>query len=277
MTLITGGNGQLGAALAALIPDAMLPGSDALDLTRPDQVAAEIARLHPTAIINCGAYTAVDAAEDDEPTAAIVNGTSVGVLAAAAIRLDVPFITFSSDYVFDGAASTPYVESSPPNPVNAYGRSKLLGERMAMRVNPKALIVRSSWLFSATHPNFVTTIVDLAAVHPVDVVNDQIGCPTFAPDLAAATLRAMDLGASGLLHLTNEGVTTWFDLARASCIVAGVDPERVRPITSAQYRARARRPRYSVLGSERRRLLGVDDLRPWRQALPHALGVSQPD
>ena len=274
MILLTGANGQLGTAFRALLPEVITPDRAVLDLSRPGDLETAVSRLEPRAIVNCAAYTAVDTAETDEETAQTVNGTSVGVLAEQAARLGIPFVTFSTDYVFDGTASSPYLESSAPHPINAYGRSKLLGEQAALAANPDALVVRSSWLFSATHRNFVSTILGRAATSDVDVVADQIGCPTYAPDLAAATLRAMENGVSGLLHLTNVGEASWFDLARAACELSGVDPERVRPITTEQYPTRARRPRYSPLGSERRRPLGLADLRPWREALGDALHAS---
>ena len=271
MILITGGSGQLGSAFRSLLPDAITPARDRLDLTRPVELEAAIDRLQPTTIINCAGYTAVDRAETDEHTASLVNGTSVGVLAEAAQRSSIPFVTFSTDYVFDGTATTPYLESATPNPVNAYGRSKLLGERVALAANPDALVVRTSWLFSATHRNFVFTILKLAAIHPVDVVADQTGCPTYAPDLAAATLQALDHGASGLLHLTNAGPTSWFEFARTATTEAGLDPESIRPVTTEQHPRPARRPRCSSLGSARLLELGLAALRPWPEALRVAL------
>ena len=274
MILLTGGSGQLGAAFRSLLPEANAPDRAALDLARPGDLEAVVDRLQPTAIVNCAAYTAVDAAEADEQTAEKVNGTSVGVLARQAARLGIPFVTFSTDYVFDGSAASPYVESSVPHPINAYGRSKLLGEQAALAAHAGALVVRTSWLFSATHRNFVSTILGLAATRHVDVVADQIGCPTYAPDLAATTLQAMERGVSGLLHITNSGTASWFNLARTACELAGVDPERVRPITTEQHPTKARRPRYTPLGSERRSLLGLHDLRPWQEALRDALAAS---
>jgi len=272
MILVTGATGQLGTAVRALVPNALTPGRDTLDLADPAGLPAVIARLEPTAIINCAAYTAVDAAEDDEATATSINGAAVAVLAAAAATRRIPFVTFSTDYVFDGTNASPYLESSPTNPINAYGRSKLAGERAALAAYPAALVIRTSWVYSGTHRNFVTAIVARAATKPVNVVADQTGCPTFAPDLAAAALQAMRLGGSGLLHLTNDGATTWFELARASCAAAGIDPERVQPIRTEDYPTRAQRPRYSVLGSERHAAIGVEPLRSWRDTLAEAVG-----
>jgi dTDP-4-dehydrorhamnose reductase len=189
------------------------------------------------------------------------------VLATYAAAAGIPLITFSTDYVFDGRADSPYVESSPTAPVNAYGRSKEQGERAALAAHPGALVVRSSWVISATHRNFVTTILERAATGPVNVVSDQLGCPTHAPDLAVATMAALERGATGILHLTNRGKASWYQLARAACALAGIDPDRVRPITTEEYPTQAARPHYSVLGSERLENLGLTPLRPWEEAL----------
>jgi dTDP-4-dehydrorhamnose reductase len=273
MILVTGGTGQVGTALLALEPRCAAPGRSELDLAQPETLPPAVAALSPEAIINCAAYTAVDAAEDDEETATIVNGRAVGVLAELAAERGIPFVTFSTDYVFDGTATTPYVESSPPNPINAYGRSKLAGERAALGANPDALVIRSSWVFSATHRNFVTTVLERAAAGVIEVVDDQWGTPTSAGDLAAAALQAMGSGASGILHITNQGVTTWFEFARTACELAGIDSAQVRATTTASYPTPARRPRYSVLGTERADALGFAPLRPWQDALAATLAL----
>jgi dTDP-4-dehydrorhamnose reductase len=267
--LVTGGSGQLGSAFRRLLPDAMFPSRRRLDLTRPDTIAEAVAALTPTSIINCAAYTAVDEAEDDEETAFAVNAVSVGVLARLAAERSLPFVTFSSDYVFDGRSDRPYVESDPTSPANAYGRSKEAGEQLALEAHPGALIVRSAWLISATHPNFVDTILRVAGegAGEIRVVDDQFGCPTIADDLAGAVLRAIDTETRGLLHLTNQGETTWFGLARAAVEIAGLEPERVVPISSDEFPRRAARPAYAVLRSERLDGLGLDPLPPWEASL----------
>lgn len=272
MILVTGAAGQLGTAVCTLRPDAIAADREMLDLRDHAGLAAGVSRLDPSAIVNCAAFTAVDAAESDPAQAEAVNAIAVGIIAAEARRLDIPFVTFSTDYVFDGTAAVPYVESSMPNPINAYGRSKLNGERAAFVAHPESLVVRSSWLFSATHHSFVKTIVSRARLGTVRVVADQTGSPTYALDLAAATLEAMERGVAGVLHLTNAGATSWFELARTACRLAGIDEDRVTPTTTAEYPTTARRPRYSVLGSERRPTLGLGELRPWTEALA-AMGV----
>lgn len=268
MILVTGGAGQLGTAFRGVLPEARYVDLEDLDVARLDLLAAALDEMRPSALVNCAAYTAVDRAEQEEALATRVNGDAVGVMAEHAARRRIPFLTFSTDYVFAGDVVEPYVESSPTRPVNAYGRSKLAGERAALAAWPKALVVRTSWLLSGTHPNFVATMLRLAARGPVRVVDDQRGCPTIADDLAAASWAALQAGASGLLHLANSGETTWHALARAAVALAGLDPGRVVPCRTEEYPTPARRPAYSVLGSERRGPLGLPDLPHWEQSLP---------
>jgi dTDP-4-dehydrorhamnose reductase len=266
--LVTGGAGQLGTAFRKVIPEARFVDLADFDVTRGDLLVAALAEMQPEAIVNCAACTAVDAAEKEEARATEVNGTAVGVMAAYAAARDIPFLTFSTDYVFPGDGAVPYLESSPTAPLNAYGRSKLAGERVALGIHPNALVVRTSWLVSSTHPNFVATMLRLAAEREVKVVDDQWGCPTMVDDLAPAAWDALQAGVSGLLHLTNSGATTWFRFARAAVARAGLRPERLVPCTTAEYPTPARRPAYSVLGSERRGPLGLPDLPPWEESLP---------
>jgi dTDP-4-dehydrorhamnose reductase len=266
--LVTGGSGQLGTAMRSVFPDASYPGRAELDLADIDGLREVLDRLHPQAIVNCAAYTAVDAAEDDEASATRVNGEAVGAMAEHAAARGIPFVTFSTDYVFAGTATEPYVESDATDPVNAYGRSKLLGERLALAAYPGALVIRTSWLISATHPNFVATMLRLTASRDrLDVVDDQLGSPTVAADLAVATREALDAGVNGLLHVTNLGTTTWFGLAVAAVDLAGLDASRLHPCTTAEFPTPAARPAFSVLGSERREPLGLDPMPHWRDSL----------
>jgi dTDP-4-dehydrorhamnose reductase len=268
MMLVTGAAGQLGTALRKLIPDATFVDVDEIDLTRLDVLEEALDRMDPDGIINCAAYNAVDRAEEEEDLATLVNAGAVRVMAVHAAAAGIPFVTFSTDYVFAGDAKEPYLESSPTNPVSAYGRSKLAGEEAALGVYPRSLVIRTSWLVSGTHPNFVATMLRLARERVVRVVNDQRGCPTMVNDLAPAALRALDAGASGVLHLTNSGVTTWYGFAREAVALAGIDPDRIEPCTTDEYPTAAHRPAYSVLGSERRGALGIEDLPAWQESLP---------
>ena len=268
MILVTGGAGQLGTAFRKVIPEARFVDVAELDLTRADLVVVALAEMRPEAIVNCAAYTAVDRAEQEEALATEINGTALGLMAAYAAVQGIPLLTFSSDYVFPGDGTTPYLESSPTAPRNAYGRSKLAGERAALGICLQALVVRTSWLVSGTHPNFVATMLRLAAEREVKVVDDQRGCPTMVDDLAPAAWAALHAGVTGLLHLTNSGETTWFRFARAAVAAAGLDPGRIVPCATADYPTPARRPAYSVLGSERRGNLGLPDLPHWEESLP---------
>lgn len=252
MIVVTGANGQLGTAFSKFLPDdsVFLARAD-LDLADLGSIVSTISMLEPTMVINCAAYTAVDLAEANEDTADRVNAYAVGELARVCRDLDVQFVTFSTDYVFDGEKDRAYVESDEPNPSNAYGRSKLRGELLAMDANPDALVVRTSWLLSGTHPNFARTMLRLLKEGDVSVVNDQIGRPTLVDDLAPATLEVLDRGLSGVVHLANEGVTTWYELARQIADIARIDKERVHACTTADYPTPAARPANSVLDSER--------------------------
>lgn len=251
MTLIIGGSGQVGTALRRLLPEAVCPSHDELDLRDLGRLRRRVIALAPSAVINCAAYTAVDRAEDDEEAATAVNGTAVGELTAAAAHLGIPLVTYSTDYVFAGEGDEVCTESTRPDPRNAYGRSKLVGEQLAMEY-AGALVVRTSWLLSTTHPNFVTTILGKVATGPLAVVDDQWGRPTMVDDLADATLDAVRAGMTGLLHLAGEPTTTWFGLARESCRLSGIDPQLVTACSSAELARPAHRPRHAVLGSERR-------------------------
>lgn len=267
--LLLGASGQLGTAFRHLLPDAAAPPRADFDLARPESLVSALERMQPSGIVNCAAYTAVDAAEDHEDLAYTVNATAVRELARYAGRAAIPLVTFSTDYVFAGDATSPYLESSPTDPINAYGRTKLAGEEQALEAHAGALIVRTSWVISGTHPNFVATMLRLAAERDsLNVVSDQRGRPTIATDLAAATLHALRAGVTGVLHLANRGETTWFELAQTAVDLGGLDAERIKPCATVDYPTPARRPAYSVLGSERAGEEGVPSLPHWRTSLP---------
>jgi dTDP-4-dehydrorhamnose reductase len=242
-----------------------------LDLSDLDAVRAWVLEVRPETIVNCAAYTAVDTAESDEQTARTINALPVGILAEAAARTGARLVTFSTDYVFDGEAEGTYTESATPSPINAYGRSKLEGERLALASDSNVLIVRTSWVMSGTHPSFASKMLELISRGPVQVVDDQRGHPTFADDLAIATMAAIQAGASGILHLTNRGETTWFGLAREIAEIAGFDQELVIACATSDFPRPARRPRNSVLESERLAGLGVPPLPHYRQSLETAI------
>ncbi len=269
MTVVLGAGGQVGSAFRRLLGDgAIFLTRTELDLAHPERIAGVLAPLAPDVVVNCAAYTAVDRAEEEEDLATTINGVAVGVLAEWTAARAIPFVTYSTDYVFAGDATEPYLEGDAPDPVNAYGRSKRAGEELALRAHPRCLIVRTSWVVSGSHPNFIATILRRAREGSLRVVDDQYGCPTVAADLAAGTRQALAAGASGVLHLTNQGATTWHGLARAAVELAGLDPDLVTACPSSDFPTRAVRPSYSVLGSERLEPLGVEPLPAWERSLP---------
>ena len=248
--LILGGSGRLGAAMRTKLPGAAAPTHAEIDLADTASIQHAVAARQPDLIVNCAAYTVVDAAEDNEAEATLINGQAVGELAAVAARLAIPFVTFSTDYVFDGVREEIYTESALPNPLNAYGRSKLVGEELALGY-PGSLVIRTSWLLATTHPSFVSNVLARAAIGPVGVVDDQWGRPTTVDDLAVTTMAAIERGTTGLLHVASPPTITWFGLAQDALRFAGIDPELIHPVSSDALGRRAERPRHAVLGSER--------------------------
>lgn len=259
--LITGGGGQLGrelarAAWASSIKVAVLSRSG-LDITVAADVNKAVAELAPSVIVNAAAYTAVDRAEDDEAAALDVNGNAVRHLTTAADRVGAFLIQISTDYVFDGTKADWYVEADPIAPLGAYGRSKATGEAAALGGHG-AVVLRTSWVYSASGPNFVATMLRLARQREeLGVVDDQIGCPTSAADLAQAIValtEATDLGRKApphrLYHVASPEEATWHQLAMAafSASTSGFSGT-CRPLTTDQYPTRAARPANSRLSS----------------------------
>ena len=269
MILIVGRGGQLGSAFANLLgPGGLGVGMDVLDLQDFSSIRPTLDRYRPEALINCAGHTAVDLAEQQAELAYLLNASAVGEMARWAAGRSIPFINFSSDYVFDGTKRSPYVESDEPNPINSYGNSKAAGETEGMLAHPEMLLIRSSWIVSGTSPNFVATVLKRARQGPIGVVSDQVGVPNIAEDVALATLEALDAGVTGILHLASSPPTTWFDLARTAVELADMDRDLVRPISTEEYGAGALRPAYGVLASE---LDTGIELPPWRQSLPSAV------
>jgi dTDP-4-dehydrorhamnose reductase len=251
--LVTGAAGMLGTdvvAAAAARHDVVPFTRTELDITDRDAVRAAVGDTAPDAIINCAAWTDVDAAEADEAAATRINGDGAGHLAAAADEAGAHVVHVSTDYVFGGDATEPYVESAPTGPIGAYGRSKLAGE-VAVSAVPGHAIVRTAWVFGRHGKNFVETMLRLGAERDeVTVVDDQLGCPTYTGHLAAALVRVAEQRARGVLHVTGGGQCTWRDLAVATFAAAGLSV-RVNRGSSADLGRPAPRPAYSVLGSTR--------------------------
>jgi dTDP-4-dehydrorhamnose reductase len=224
-----------------------------LDITDAGAVRAAVRDVRPEVIVNCAAWTDVDGAEAAEAAATAVNGDGAGHLAAAAAEAGAHIVHVSTDYVFPGDATEPYREDAPTGPRSAYGRSKLAGERAVAAAAPHAhAIVRTAWLFGPHGPNFVDTMLRLARERPeLNVVDDQLGCPTYAGHLAGALVQIARARTQGVLHVAGGGACTWYELACATFARAGIDVT-VHPCTTAAFPRPAARPAYSVLGSTRR-------------------------
>ncbi|MEI2784839.1 MAG: dTDP-4-dehydrorhamnose reductase [Candidatus Nanopelagicales bacterium] len=269
--LVIGSRGQLGADLMDLLGDGAV-GLDVpdIDITDVDSVSDAVYDLNPDVIVNCAAYTAVDAAESDEARADMVNGLGPANIAEAASQARL--IHVSTDYVFDGSATSPYAETAEPAPVSAYGRTKLRGERAVSR-HPEAYIVRTAWLYGAHGQNFVKTILGLEQTRDtLSIVDDQVGQPTWSRDLARQIILLGHSDAPpGIYHGTNSGQTTWYGLTRRIFELIGADPERVQATTTDQFPRPAPRPAYSVLGHDRWAAAGLPSMRSWELALKEAL------
>ncbi len=268
--LITGAAGMLGTDLSAAAGAAgheviALPRAE-LDIADGDAVRAAIGGARPDVVVNCAAWTDVDGAETHLEEAIAINGTAAGHVAAAAAAVGAWTIHISSDYVFDGSKTEPYLESDPVGPRSAYGRSKLEGELAVAREAPAShTIVRSSWLFGVHGHCFPATIMRLARERDsITVVDDQVGCPTFTGHLAPALLELAEGRAPGVVHVAGGGDCSWFDFAVAIVSSAGLSCD-VRPGTTAELARPAPRPAYSVLRTERGD--AVPRLADWRSGL----------
>ena len=284
--LVTGAAGQLGHDLTALLNaegDACTGCTRAgLDITDTAAVANAIAKARPDVVVNCAAWTAVDAAEDHEEEALAINGQGAARLAAACAAAGVTLVHVSTDYVFDGHASAPYAEDAATEPRSAYGRTKLAGEQAVLATLPdSAYVVRTAWLYGAHGRNFVHTMLRLArnGTSP-GVVDDQRGQPTWTHDVATRIHALVGAGAPpGIYHATSSGETTWYGLADEifglyrDSVAEDDDAERTvapRPITTAEYPVPAPRPAYSVLGHDAWHKAGLEPIGDWRDALHRA-------
>jgi len=274
--LVFGGTGMLGQAVVA---EARARGWAALGLSHAQADVIDRERLlgwadafRPEVVVNCAAFTKVDACETETGRAFAINGDAVANAAAVAERAGARLIHVSTDYVFDGAAKEPYTEEAPTAPISVYGRSKLAGEAHAL-ASERGLVVRTSWLFGPGGPNFVGTMVDLieAGRLPLRVVNDQEGCPTYAPFLARALLDLARLGATGVVHYRNREPVSWYAFAVEIARLWSGTVEVV-PITTADYPRPARRPAWSVLDVTRFEGLAGRQVEPWEGGLIATLG-----
>ncbi|MEH0843565.1 dTDP-4-dehydrorhamnose reductase [Micromonospora sp. CPCC 205711] len=284
--LVTGAGGMLGRDLLAVLahrPDLTVTAATRKELDVTDAAAVRVAVTGHDVVLNAAAWTDVDGAETDEAAATAVNGDAVAHLAAACAATGARLLHVSTDYVFPGDATSPYPEDAPTDPVNAYGRSKLAGERAVTRLLPDTgYVVRTAWLYGAHGPNFVATMLRLAGQRDhLDVVDDQQGQPTWSYALATQLVALADAAlagraAAGTYHGTCSGHTTWYGLARATFTLAGLDPDRIRPTTSDRYPRPAPRPAYSVLSHDRWAAAGLPALPHWRDTLADAFDSATP-
>lgn len=281
--LLVGARGMLGRDLEALLAASGAAytalGRAELDLADAEAVKRAVAGYD--VVVNAAAWTDVDGAETHEDAANAINGAAVRGLAVACADAGARLLHPSTDYVFPGDAREPVAEDAPAAPLNAYGRSKLLGERAVLELLPEqGYVVRTAWLYGRHGKNFVDTMLDLAERREfVEVVDDQQGQPTSTAALARALLElgnatAAGRAPAGVYHATCAGQTTWYGLARATFELSGLDPERVRPTTSDRFPRPAPRPAYSVLGHARWEKAGLTPLPHWRDALAEYLAAA---
>lgn len=278
--LVTGSNGQLGKELQQLA--ASYPGYKFVFASREDLklhhfplVENFFIAIKPAFCINCAAYTAVDKAESEPDMAMLVNGEAVGHLAAVCKKYKTKIIHISTDYVFDGDSEEPYMEDDATGPINTYGRSKLLGEQLCTRENDEALIIRTSWVYSSYGHNFVKTMMRLMSErNEINVVDDQIGSPTYAADLATAILDIIASGKwqSGIYHYSNEGAISWYEFAvaikeltKSNCII--------HPIPTSAYPTPAKRPHYSLLNKSKIIATYHLTIPRWKTSLAKCIGL----
>jgi dTDP-4-dehydrorhamnose reductase len=278
--LVTGAGGQVGHELVTAFADHEVIACDhaALDITDRDMVLAAVTTVAPDAIVHAAAWTAVDACEDDPDRAFRVNALGTRHVTEGARRVGAHLCTFSTDYVFDGTKSSPYVEWDTPDPQSVYGRSKLASEHEAAAWT-ETTIVRISWVCGQHGSNMVKTILRLAGEHDtLRFVNDQRGHPTFADDAATVVRRLVVDRRPGCFHVTNQGAVSWYEFARAVLESAGADPDRVEPITTADLDPPrpAPRPANSVLDNAALRASGIPLLPDYRTALDRLVGTLTP-
>lgn len=276
---ITGANGQLGRCLQQTLESNSIEyaaySKEEIDITDYSRVNDVIHRVKPDIVVNAAAYTNVDQAEIDQSAANAINHTGVANLANASKLINARFIHFSTDYVFSGESTKPWQVSDATNPVSKYGESKLAGELEVARIYPSnSLVIRTAWLYSPFGKNFYKTMLTKAvnSQEIVRVVNDQIGQPTNANDLAELTVRAISKKAlPGIYHGTNSGTCSWFEFAKYIFEIAGEDAARVIPVRSSELTTKVERPKYSVLDNQKWSEIGILPLGPWKDSVQKVL------
>ncbi|UHA71973.1 dTDP-4-dehydrorhamnose reductase [Paenibacillus sp. 481] len=269
--LVTGAQGQLGADMMELLKrkgiTAVGYGKDQLDITNAEQVLEVIGYERPTHVVHAAAFTKVDEAEGERDKAYAINAFGTRNVAVAANKVGARLVYVSTDYVFDGRATTPYHEFARPRPMNVYGATKYEGENFVRNHHARAFIVRTSWVFGVHGPNFAKMILQLGHQQPeLKVVHDQVGSPTYTVDLAEMILQLMVTERYGTYHVSNSGTCSWYEFACAIMEEAGL-AVKVRPVPTSQFPRPARRPAFSALEGMALRLNGFPALRPWQEAL----------
>jgi dTDP-4-dehydrorhamnose reductase len=273
--LVTGSAGMLAKdlipCLLKMSHEVLAPPEDELDITNLEVVKHAVDAFAPDLIINCAAYTNVDEAEKQEHQALMVNGLGVQNLCILCQEHDIPLVHFSTDYVFDGTKPSPYTIYDETNPINAYGRSKLLGEKYILWLLSKFYLLRTSWLFGLHGKNFIETMLEIGQKQKqVSVVTDQKGCPTWTRHLAEATVALIETGRYGIYHVTNSESTTWLDFTKEIFRLAGMSTE-VLPVTSEQFPRPAKRPSNSVLDPFPLKEVVGREMPSWKAALKEYL------
>ncbi|HEY3074978.1 MAG TPA: dTDP-4-dehydrorhamnose reductase [Burkholderiales bacterium] len=264
--LLTGRNGQVGSELQKLLQPTVATDHAALDLADADAIRRVVREVKSDVIVNAAAYTAVDKAESEPELAMQVNGVAPGVLAEEAKRRGALLVHYSTDYVFDGAKRSPYVEDDAPNPLGVYGRSKLEGEARIRASGCRHLIIRTAWVYG-WGSNFVRAILRQAEKGALlRVVNDQVGAPTWSADIASVTAGLLAARLEGTFHASAAGAASWYEVALEILRLAGRAVE-VKPVSTAEYGAKAPRPRYSVLDNSKLRAAGIAPIDEWRARL----------
>jgi len=266
---------QLYLILRKLYPQTIGLDIEEIDIADQKQVEDVLSHFRPDVIINCAAYTRVDDCESNQELAFRVNGEGPRYLAQVAARLNARLVHMSTDYIFDGKKGSPYLEEDQPRPISVYGESKLRGDEAVRETLNDYLLVRTSWLFGVKGPNFVYAILSQAREgKTLKVVNDQVGSPTYAVDLARTIVKLLELNCQGIINFCNYGYCSWFDFARAILRLKGMSQVEVQPITSQQLNCPARRPHFSVLSLSRiKSVLGAYP-RPWEAALAELLSIA---
>ena len=273
--LVTGVKGQLGYdVVKALESRGYQPvgvDREEMDLMNNNMIQNFIMNLKPEAIIHCAAYTAVDQAEEEVEICYQINAEAVKVMAECAKTLDIPMIYISTDYVFDGTKASEYVETDIPNPINVYGASKLKGEQYVQQLLEKFYIVRISWVFGINGNNFIKTMQRLGNEHDeLNIIHDQVGSPTYTADLASLLVDMIETDQYGIYHATNEGYCSWYDFADEIFKQSQLDAT-LHPITTDQYKTKAKRPLNSKMSKQKLSDYGFHRLPTWQEALKNYL------